>query len=316
MVYFFHKAGNWAAGLIFIILFFSSGCSLWHTDNLLLPVDSSEEIFLGGVPFFKQETYQCGPTSLAMVLAWDGLKIVPDDLTDAVYTAKLHGSLQPSLISAARQYGRVAYPIEGMKELFAEVNAGHPVIVLQNLGLKWYPRWHYAVVIGYENRGGTIILHTGLKEAERISKRVFQKTWSHSNYWGLLILSADELPTTATEEKYLNAIAGLERVRRLEAAVKGYKAAINRWPKSLSAWMGLGNSFYAQGKLSSAVSAFEQAIKLYPSNGVPLNNLAQVLWEQGKKEQALQTIRHAIDLNGPFKDIFEETMQNFEQNNN
>ena len=316
MVYFFHKAGNWAAGLIFIILFFSSGCSLWHTDNLLLPVDSSEEIFLGGVPFFKQETYQCGPASLAMVLAWDGLKIVPDDLTDAVYTAKLHGSLQPSLISAARQYGRVAYPIEGMKELFAEVNAGHPVIVLQNLGLKWYPRWHYAVVIGYENRGGTIILHTGLKEAERISKRVFQKTWSHSNYWGLLILSADELPTTATEEKYLNAIAGLERVRRLEAAVKGYKAAINRWPKSLSAWMGLGNSFYAQGKLSSAVSAFEQAIKLYPSNGVPLNNLAQVLWEQGKKEQALQTIRHAIDLNGPFKDVFEETMQNFEQNNN
>ena len=316
MVYFFHKAGNWAAGLICIILFFSSGCSLWHTDNLLLPVDSSEEIFLGGVPFFKQETYQCGPTSLAMVLAWDGLKIVPDDLTDAVYTAKLHGSLQPSLISAARQYGRVAYPIEGMKELFAEVNAGHPVIVLQNLGLKWYPRWHYAVVIGYENRGGTIILHTGLKEAERISKRVFQKTWSHSNYWGLLILSADELPTTATEEKYLNAIAGLERVRQLEAAVKGYKTAINRWPKSLSAWMGLGNSFYAQRKLSSAVSAFEQAIKLYPSNGVPLNNLAQVLWEQGKKEQALQTIRHAIDLNGPFKDVFEETMQNFEQNNN
>ena len=80
--------------------------------------------------------------------------------------------------------------------------------------------------------------------------------------------------------------------------------------------MGLGNSFYAQGNLSSAAGAFEQAIKLYPSNGVPLNNLAQVLWEQGKKEQALQAIRHAIDLNGPFKDAFEETMQNFEQNNN
>ena len=308
-----HKAYNSFVGLTFIVLFISSGCSLGPTDNLLLPVDSSEEIFLEGVPFFKQETYQCGPSSLAMLLAWDGLNITPNDLTDAVYTAKLHGSLQPSLISAARQYGRVAYPIKGLKELFEELNAGHPVIILQNLGLKWYPKWHYAVVIGYENRGKKIILHTGIKESERISKRLFQKTWSRSDYWGLLILPADKLPATATEEKYLNAIAGLERAGQFEVAVRGYKTAINRWPKSLSAWMGLGNSFYAKGNLSSAASAFEQAIKLYPQNGMPQNNLAQVLWEQGKKEQALQTIRHAIDLGGPLKDLFEETLQNFEQ---
>jgi tetratricopeptide (TPR) repeat protein len=294
-------------------LVLSTGCSQGPTDNLLLSVGNSEEIFLGGVPFFKQETYQCGPSSLAMLLAWDGLNITPHDLTDAVYTAKLHGSLQPSLISAARQYGRVAYPIKGLKELFEELNAGHPVIILQNLGLKWYPKWHYAVVIGYENRGKKIILHTGIKESERISKRLFQKTWSRSDYWGLLILPVDKLPATATEEKYLNAIAGLERAGQFEVAVRGYKTAINRWPKSLSAWMGLGNSFYAKGNLSSAASAFEQAIKLYPQNGMPQNNLAQVLWEQGKKEQALQTIRHAIDLGGPLKDLFEETLQNFEQ---
>lgn len=313
MTHFFHKAYNLFVGLIFIVLVLFTGCSQGPTDNLLLPVGSSEEIFLGGVPFFKQETYQCGPSSLAMLLAWDGLNITPNDLTDAVYTAKLHGSLQPSLISAARQYGRVAYPIKGLKELFKELNVGHPVIILQNLGLKWYPKWHYAVVIGYENRGKKIILHTGIKESERISKRLFQKTWSSSDYWGLLILPADKLPATATEEKYLNAIAGLERAGQFEVAVRGYKTAINRWPKSLSAWMGLGNSFYAQGNLSAAASAFKQAIKLYPQNGMPQNNLAQVLWEQGKKEQALQTIRHAIDLGGPLKDLFEETLQNFEQ---
>lgn len=303
-------------GLILLIVFLSSGCGLRPADNLLLPADSSEEIFLESVPFFKQETYQCGPSSLAMVLSWDGLRISPDDLTDAVYTAKLHGSLQPSLISAARQYGRVAYPIKGMEDLFEELNAGHPVIVLQNLGLKWYPKWHYAVVIGYENSGRKIILHTGIKEAERISKRLFQTTWSQSDYWGLLVLSTDELPATVNEEKYLNAIAGLERAGQFELAASGYKTAINRWPKSLSAWMGLGNSLYAQGNLSFAASAFEQAIKLYPSNGMPLNNLAQVLWEQGKKEQALRTIHQAINLGGPLKEVFEETLQNFDQNNN
>lgn len=311
-----HKAYNPFVGLIFIIFFISSGCSLRSTGNLLLPVDSSEEIILESVPFFPQETYQCGPASLAMVLAWDGLKITPNDLTVTVYTAKLHGSLQPSLISAARQYGRVAYPIKGLQELFEELNAGHPVIILQNLGLKWYPKWHYAVVIGYENSGRKIILHTGIKKAERISKRLFQKTWSRSNYWGLLILPADKLPATATEEKFLNAIAGLERAGQFEVAVRGYKTATKRWPQSLSAWMGLGNSFYAEGNLSSAANAFEEAIKLYPSNGMPLNNLAQVLWEQGKKEQALQTILHAINLGGPLKDVFEETLQNFNQNTN
>lgn len=316
MVYFFHKAYLLLVGLILFIVFLSSGCGLRPADNLLLPADSSEEIFLESVPFFKQETYQCGPSSLAMVLSWDGLRINPDDLTDAVYTAKLHGSLQPSLISAARQYGRVAYPIKGMEELFEELNAGHPVIVLQNLGLKWYPKWHYAVVIGYENSGRKIILHTGIKEAARISKRLFQATWSQSDYWGLLVLSTDELPATVNEGKYLNAIAGLERAGQFELAASGYKTAINRWPKSLSAWMGLGNSLYAQGNLSFAASAFEQAIKLYPSNGMPLNNLAQVLWEQGKKEQALRTIHQAINLGGPLKEVFEETLQNFDKNNN
>jgi len=316
LVHIVHQVGSWAAGLIFIIfLFTSSGCSLWRTDKFLFPADQSEEIFLAEVPFFQQETYQCGPSSLAMVLAWTGLELTPNDLTVDVYTPVLHGSLQPSLISAARLYGRIAYPIKGLKELFAEINDNHPVIVLQNLGLKWYPKWHYAVVIGYENSGKTIILHSGMNPAERLSIQTFQNTWSRSDYWGLLVLPPDELPAIVTEEKYLNAVAGLERTGQFETAISAYRSAISRWPQSLSAWMGLGNSFYAQGDLSSAASAFKQAMQLYPSNGMPINNFAQVLWEQGKKEQAMQAIRHAIELGGPFKSVFEETLQDFEQNN-
>lgn len=310
----FNQAGGWATGLVFILLLFSSsGCSVWRTGKLSLPADKPEEILLEEVPFFPQERYQCGPSSLAMVLAWTGQELLPDDLTADVYTQNLHGSLQPSLISAVRKHGRVAYPIEGSKELFTEVSAKHPVIVLQNLGLGWYPKWHYAVVIGYENGGRTIILHSGKKAAERLSGRVFQNTWSRADYWGLLVLPTDELPATVNEEKYVSAVAGLERARQFEAAISAYKTALTRWPKSLSAWMGLGNSFYAQGDLSSAESAFKQARQLYPSNGMPMNNLAQILWEQGKKEQALEVVRRAIEIGGPFKFVFEETLQAFEQ---
>jgi len=309
----FPQAGSWATGLVFILLLFSSsGCNVWRTDKLSLPADKPEEIILQDVPFFQQESYQCGPSSLAMVLAWTGLELSPDDLTVAVYTPALHGSLQPSLMSAARQHGRVAYPINGYMELFAEVNAGHPVIVLQNLGLSWYPKYHYAVVIGYENGGRTIILHSGKNAAERLSGRVFQNTWARADYWGLLVLPPDTLPATATEEKYTSAVAGLERAGHFEAAIGAYNTALIRWPQSLPAWLGLGNSFYTQGDLSSAARAFKQAIQLYPSNGLPLNNLAQVLWEQGKKEDALQAIRHAIELGGPLKHVFEETLQEFD----
>ena len=309
-----HQAGACAAGLVFLLLFFSSsGCSLLSPGTMNLPAEKKEEILLTEVPFYKQDAYQCGPAALAMVLTWTGLGVSPDDLTAAVYTPTLQGSLQPSLISAARQYGRVAYPIQGALELFTEINAGHPVIILQNLGLSWYPKYHYAVVIGYENGGRTIILHSGKNPAERISGKVFQNTWARADYWGLLVLPTNELPAMAIEEKYLNAVAGLERARQFEAAISAYKTALTRWPESLSAWMGLGNSFYAQGELSSAAGAYNQAMQLHPANGMPLNNLAQVLWEQGKKEEALQKIRHAIELDGPYKSVFEKTLHDFEQ---
>jgi hypothetical protein len=135
-----------------------------------------------------------------MVLAWSGLELSPDDLADEVYIEKLHGSIQPSLIGAARQYGPVAYPIQGSKELYTELNQGHPVI----------------------------ILHTGTKKAEPVSVGIFNHTWSHSDYWGLLVLPPDELPATVTEEKYLNAVAWLERTKQFEAVVIGYKSAIIR----------------------------------------------------------------------------------------
>ena len=314
MIQYVYKAGGTAIGLAFLfLLFFSFGCSIITTGQLILPVDTPEAIRLENVPFFPQKKYECGPSSLAMALTWSGLAVTPDDLSSQVFTPDLHGSLQASLISGARQYGRVAYPIKGSQELVAELTAAHPVIVLQNLGLSWYPKWHYAVVIGYENGGRTVILHSGDKAAEQLSARVFQNTWARADYWGLLVLPTDELPATVTEERYILSVAGLERARQFDAAIRAYKTALRRWPESMPAWMGLGNSFYEKGDFPAAASAFKQAIKLQPGNGLPLNNLAQVYWDQGKKEEALQTIHHAIDLGGPFKHIFEETLQGFEQ---
>ena len=73
-----------------------------------------------------------------------------DELVAQIYLPERKGSLQPEIIAAVRRYDRVPYRIEpALPALLAELRAGRPVLILQNLGLRSLPRWHYAVVIGY-----------------------------------------------------------------------------------------------------------------------------------------------------------------------
>src|SRR5512137_2247505 len=143
----------------------AAGCAAlnrpaWPPSVATLPRRSE----IATVPFFAQEEYQCGPAAMAMALGRSGLQVTPGELTEKVYTASLRGSLQPAMIAAARRLGRVAYVISTPDALFSEIAAGHPVVVLQNLGLAWIPVWHYAVMIGYDIPKGDVILHSGRDE--------------------------------------------------------------------------------------------------------------------------------------------------------
>jgi ABC-type bacteriocin/lantibiotic exporter with double-glycine peptidase domain len=170
------------------------------------------------VPFFPQDELQCGPASLAMVLAFSGLAIRPDELVDQVYTEQRRGSLQLSIVSAARRHGRLAVRIANLRELAAELAAGNPVLVLQNLGLDWYPTWHYAVAIGYDAEAGQIVLHTDTRPARAVPMPVFERTWARGGYWGLVVTRADRLPALDDEIRLRAAVTGLERAgRRAEA---------------------------------------------------------------------------------------------------
>ncbi|MGH7332353.1 MAG: C39 family peptidase [Candidatus Rokuibacteriota bacterium] len=55
------------------------------------------EVELTDVPFYPQERYYCGPASLAMVLAWSGLAVGPDDLVPQVYTRGREGTLRTDI---------------------------------------------------------------------------------------------------------------------------------------------------------------------------------------------------------------------------
>jgi hypothetical protein len=290
-----------------------SGCatvSTTHWNQYTAGLPPKHE--LNAVPFYPQKEYQCGPASMAMALTWSGRPIHPDALTSQVFTPSLKGSLPPAMVAATRRHGRVAYPVSGPNALLKEVAAGYPVIVLQNLGFSWIPRWHYAVVIGYDLNAGEITLHSGVTRRKKTSLKAFENTWARSDYWGLAILPPYRLPASADETAYVLAIVGLEKARQWDAAVIGYRTALNRWPHNLFAHIGLSNSLYAQGELKSAETALRKTTDLFPNEGVAFNNLAQVLWDQGKKQEAIKTARQAVTLGGPFVEQYRQTLDEFQ----
>lgn len=252
-----------------------------------------------GVPFFAQEDKHCGPAALAMVLAWSGLDVAPFDTAPLLFTPARGGTFQHDLLAGARRYGRLAVAIEQPSDLLAEVAAGHPVLVLQNLGLGWHPVWHYAVVIGYDLPARELVLHSGRERDRVMSLDTFERTWARAGQWGLVILPPGQLPASGEEHRVIETAAGLERAGQPDAAIAAYSAILERWPMSEGALIGLGNARYASGDLEGAELALRRATLLHPDAAAAWNNLAHVLAERGLREQALVAARTAVALGGP-----------------
>ncbi len=280
----------------------------------ILPETAPARTLIPSVPFYAQKAYQCGPAAMAIALGWSGLDVTPDDLAPAVYTPDRKGSLQADLIGAARRSGRLPYPVAGMECLLREIAAGHPVIVLQNLGLRWFPRWHYAVAIGYDRPAGQIILHSGVVANRRVGFATFQRTWQRADQWGLVVVPPREMPACAEEQPYLEAGLALQQSGRAAAAESAFAAAARRWPQSFGAWMALGNLQYARGDSDAALQAFENATRIDPTDGAAYNNLAHVLAGLGRWDQAETAAARAVALGGRHIDLFRQTLEEIRRN--
>ncbi len=270
--------------------------------------DLPRRVHLDDVPFHAQRTDQCGPAALAMLLAASGAEVSPDTLVREVYLPGRRGSLQPDLVAAARRHGQLAVTLSGWDALLDELAAGRPVLVLQDLGIASYHVWHYAVAIGYDLEAGSIALHSGDEAARREALRSFSRSWSRADYWGLVTLPPGELPFSADERTVLDAVVGLERAGRAAEARAAYAAATTRWPASLGAWLGLGNTAYQLGDRASAESAFRRAAELHPDAAGAFNNLAVVLLDLGRRGDALAAAERAVELGGPQAEQYAETL--------
>jgi tetratricopeptide (TPR) repeat protein len=307
-----NTTANRGAGLVSAILLLAlSACATPQTARLVTePGDLPSKAEVAEVPFFPQERYYCGPAALAMVLAWSGLPVTQDDLVSQVYTPQREGSLRSDVLAAARRNGRLAVPVGNLADMLAEIAAGNPVLVFQNLALDWTPQWHFAVAIGYDLETREILLHSGLDERRLTALGTFELTWERGDYWALVVLPPDRLPVSADETAVLRAAAGLERSKRLDEAALAYGAALQRWSGSFGALMGLGNVSYAKRDFGGAEAAFRRAIAARPESPAPWNNLAYALLGLDRKAEAIEAAREAVRLAGdnaaPYRETLEE----------
>lgn len=290
-------AASLKAGLWFLWLFLVACQSPPQSRQLLAePPAISRQALINSVPFFPQQDYFCGPTTLSEVAAYYGVEHSADSIASLTFTPGLQGSLQIEMAAASRQLGFVAYEQRGnLSQLLQLIDEKFPVIVLQNNGLSWLPQWHYAVVIGYDLERREIILHSGLTAEYRLPLATFERTWHRANYWLLAMLPPERTSALLDPFLYTRACQDLLQTRQTAAGVTALISATQQWPDYWLPYFLLGNHFLAQAP-AEAATWFAQGLPLAKQQPAYLNNYALLLSELGCQAQALALIQAARQL--------------------
>lgn len=297
----------WRLVFVAMLLVLVSGCA---SRPPLPQVQQLQSVELDAVPFYPQRRYQCGPAALATVLDWSGLRVTPDALKDAVFIPGREGSLQPELRAQARRHGRLAYELAPQADaLFAELAAGHPVLVLQNLALSWWPVWHYAVVVGFDAERGEVLLRSGTTRRHTVPLTTFMHTWQRAGNWALVVLPPDRLPASADPAALFAAAHDLERSGQAAAAASAYRAGLRRWPRQAELSLALANLHHTAGEPAAAANLLQQAVAAGTEEAAIFNNLAVVLAELERWPEAEEAAQAAVERGGAFATEFEDTLK-------
>ncbi len=274
-----------------------TGCAASPPLAAGLSADAPRSIELASTPFFPQEEYQCGPAALATLLVASGVDVTPETLAPEVFIPGRKGSLALELVGATRRHGRLPYVLATTAdEMVDELEAGRPVLVLQNYGVSKIPIWHYAVLIGYDADRNVAVLRSGDEKRVEMKWQRFAGTWHRGGRFALTTLHPGEIPAHATPARFIEAAAGLEAAGQRQAAAEAYDAAIASWPDEPMAWLGRGNVAYAEGDRQDAADAYMRAILLAPDNAAARNNLAELLLDAGCLDESRKQIERAAAL--------------------
>jgi predicted double-glycine peptidase len=172
--------------LWFLLLFILGACTT--TNSFVEPQNQANLPYrlIENVPFFAQNDFQCGPSSLAGILNYYGKNISPSQIAEQIFEEKVKGTLSIDIVLYARDQGFIAEWYTGdVQDLQENIDNNRPLIVMVDLGLGPVQKPHYLVVVGYEPKG--IIVNSGAHQHKMVPWNRFQHQWNRSESWTLRI---------------------------------------------------------------------------------------------------------------------------------
>jgi|CXWL01.1.fsa_nt_gi tetratricopeptide (TPR) repeat protein len=229
------------------------------------------------VPFFSDDTDQCGPSALASVLGYWGKPALPALLREEIYRKNLKGSLTVDLLLAAQSRGLSAETADGgLTEVKKELDDGRPPIVFVNVGYRFYPIGHYMVITGYDDARRILFVHSGLNRDQKISYNKFNRQWALTKRWALMIAPA------------------------LIGSADAARAEIE---------LARGNSAFVAGRFREAEAFFRKALETAPLHAGAANNLAMTLLARGGRlPEAEALAKDALSRSGSLRPYVVDTL--------
>lgn len=174
--------------ILVLLVFVIASCTPHFRGNVdsfkeSLNSDTKEGHFIE-MPFFKQKRNMCGPAAVASFLKYYGINIQLDIIEGALYRDRIKGTLAMDIPIFLRLKGLAsANMYKGtFEDLKHSVSKDRPVIVHLDVGLKIYPKGHYAVVTGFSDKLQVVTLHYGSEENKVMKYKKFLGYWSKTNY--------------------------------------------------------------------------------------------------------------------------------------
>jgi len=163
-----------------------TGCALspdGESSTFSAPAGSGK---VENVPFYSQLTYHCGPASLAGVLNFYGDAVTANQIARAIFRDNIRGTVTLDMVFYVRERGFSARWYSGStNDIQRAVDSGVPLIVMIDLGFANLKKYHYMVVIGYDQEG--VIVNSG-KVAEKLMLwDRFLPRWQRAKCWTLRV---------------------------------------------------------------------------------------------------------------------------------
>jgi len=186
-----------------------------------------ERVELNGVPTFRSDAYQSGPTALASMLSQQGIVMTPGLLDKPLHLPGDEANLERNMQVLAREYGLMVYPLDAkLTSVLAQVSAGYPVMARIGGGL--LSSTHYVVVVGFNQQKSTVLLRSGMDRRLLMSFSDFESKWSSAGHWAIVTQRPSQLPANVDAQRWRDSANATAQAGQERAAAQALKVLAER----------------------------------------------------------------------------------------